>query len=176
MFSDSIKNVKISSKKDYQEFLKVRSSISKNNQNLDDTIKKNLEANLISLSLFNGKKQNIFNLEKKIQSLDNAIYLLKKSNSEVWEYENYLKTLESNKDFLKDNISLRFKNLKLELSNKNTKKINPFLIKEYQKGCEILNIKDDLNIINKINNSSYFGKVNNKQNENLNDLNNRSYN
>ncbi|MBZ7963448.1 hypothetical protein H2274_07810, partial [Campylobacter sp. W0049] len=85
MFSDSIKNVKISSKKDYQEFLKVRSSISKNNQNLDDTIKKNLEANLISLSLFNGKKQNIFNLEKKIQSLDNAIYLLKKSNSEVWE-------------------------------------------------------------------------------------------
>ncbi|MBZ7963747.1 hypothetical protein [Campylobacter sp. 2457A] len=174
-FSDSIKNVKISSKKDYQEFLKVRSSISKNNQNLDDTIKKNLEANLISLSLFNGKKQNIFNLNNKIQSLDNAIYLLKKSNSEVWEYENYLKTLESNKDFLKDNISLRFKNLKLELSNKSTKKINPFLIKEYQKGCEILNIKDDLNIINKINNSSYFGKVNNKQNENLNDLKNRSY-
>lgn len=171
-FSDSIKNVKISSKKDYQEFLKVRSSISKNNQNLDDTIKKNLEANLISLSLFNGKKQNIFNLEKKIQSLDNAIYLLKKSNSEVWEYENYLKTLESNKDFLKDNISLRFKNLKLELSNKSTKKINPFLIKEYQKGCEILNIKDDLNIIDKNDNSSYFGKVNNKQNE---ILNKRSY-
>ncbi|WP_171000058.1 hypothetical protein [Campylobacter taeniopygiae] len=174
-FSDSIKNVKISSKKDYQEFLKVRSSISKNNQNLDDAIKKNLEANLISLNLFNGKKQNIFNLNNKIQSLNNAIYLLKKSNSEVWEYENYLKTLESNKDFLKDNISFRFKNLKLELSNKSTKKINPFLIKEYQKGCEILNIKDDLNIINKINNSSYFGKVNNKQNENLNDLKNRSY-
>ncbi|MBZ7962744.1 hypothetical protein H2274_04140, partial [Campylobacter sp. W0049] len=86
--------------------------------------------------------------------------------------ENYLKTLESNKDFLKDNISLRFKNLKLELSNKSTKKINPFLIKEYQKGCEILNIKDDLNIIDKNDNSSYFGKVNNKQNE---ILNKRSY-
>ncbi|TKX31505.1 relaxase/mobilization nuclease domain-containing protein [Campylobacter estrildidarum] len=171
MFSDSIKNVKISSKKDYQEFLKVKNTISKNNQNLDDAMKKNLEANLISLSLFNGKKQNIFNLEKKIQSLDNAIYLLKKSNSEVWEYENYLKNLESNKDFLQDNITLGFKNLKLELSNKNIKKINPFLIKEYEKGCEILNIKDDLNIINKskISYSSFSRKINNKQNENLKD-------
>ncbi|ELP9405191.1 hypothetical protein QTN04_002058, partial [Campylobacter coli] len=93
---------KLATKSDYDLLEKVKLSILKNDINLDKGLKNTMETNTILTKLFNGKKESIFKIEKKINNINDYIEILKQSNAEVKEYENYLKILEKNKEFLKD--------------------------------------------------------------------------
>ncbi|MCC2965373.1 hypothetical protein J8263_08710, partial [Campylobacter jejuni] len=115
-FVDFMRKNKLATKSDYDLLEKVKLSILKNDVNLDKSLKNTMEANTILTKLFNGKKESIFKIEKKINNINNYIEILKQSNAEVKEYENYLKILEKNKEFLKDYAKNRLDNLKLSIS------------------------------------------------------------
>ncbi|HEB8085166.1 TPA: hypothetical protein RZJ79_001778, partial [Campylobacter jejuni] len=168
-FVDFMRKNKLATKSDYDLLEKVKLSILKNDVNLDKSLKNTMEANTILTKLFNGKKESIFKIEKKINNINNYIEILKQSNAEVKEYENYLKILEKNKEFLKDYAKNRLDNLKLSISkNKNKIPLNAYIIQEYKKGCEYLNINDDLKLVSvKSNKINYGGFNKSKDNQKI---------
>lgn len=167
--ADIMRKNKLATKSDYDLLEKVKLSILKNDVNLDKSLKNTMEANTILTKLFNGKKESIFKIEKKINNINNYIEILKQSNAEVKEYENYLKILEKNKEFLKDYAKNRLDNLKLSISkNKNKIPLNAYIIQEYKKGCEYLNINDDLKLVSvKSNKINYGGFNKSKDNQKI---------
>ncbi|EPR1481126.1 relaxase/mobilization nuclease domain-containing protein [Campylobacter jejuni] len=168
-FVDFMRKNKLATKSDYDLLEKVKLSILKNDVNLDKSLKNTMEANTILTKLFNGKKESIFKIEKKINNINNYIEILKQSNAEVKEYENYLKILEKNKELLKDYAKNRLDNLKLSISkNKNKIPLNAYIIQEYKKGCEYLNINDDLKLVSvKSNKINYGGFNKSKDNQKI---------
>ncbi|EDO8012392.1 relaxase, partial [Campylobacter coli] len=69
--------------------------------------------------------------------------------------------LEKNKEFLKDYAKNRLNNLKLSISkNRNKIPLNAFIIQEYKKGCEYLNINDDLKLASLKTNKIDYGEFN----------------
>ncbi|EAH6958155.1 relaxase, partial [Campylobacter coli] len=66
-----------------------------------------------------------------------------------------------NKEFLKDYAKNRLNNLKLSISkNMNKIPLNAYIIQEYKKGCEYLNINDDLKLASVNFNKMDYGKFN----------------
>ncbi|HDV6579269.1 TPA: relaxase/mobilization nuclease domain-containing protein [Campylobacter lari] len=156
---------KISTKSDYENFKKMKSLILDNTSN-DDIIRKNaLESSTIH-QIYNKKhNESIFKIERKMEKLDNSINLLKLSNAEFKEYEKYLNTLEQNKEFLKECANERFARIKEALENNKNISKNSFIFKEYKKACEILNIKQEINL-EKSNKNNIFNKKENNMERN----------
>lgn len=157
-FCDLFISAKNKTKSDYLNYQKIKKSIDKNT--LDNLIKRSIESKEIQAKLFN-KDTNIFKLQSYLKELDTNIDLLKKSNAELNEYESYLKRLENNKIFIEKIIKDRFNHIKQEISKNRNINLNSFIVKEYQKGCECLNQKDDLNITFK---ASKISKANENKN------------
>ena len=82
--------------------------------------------------------------------------ILKNSNAEFKDYENYYNRLQNNKVFIKEMMSKRFEDVRTLIKNG---KNSDFLKKEYKKACEILNIESKaINTTNTANTKTKLSK------------------
>ncbi|WP_170000651.1 hypothetical protein, partial [Campylobacter sp. RM9328] len=101
----------LTSKGDYERYIRVKNSIEVTKKLLDENAKISIDSSLAYAKVFGNDKNNIFNLSKKLDSLDKSIHILKQSDMNFEEYSNYLKQLEKNKEFLSDLIDERFEKI-----------------------------------------------------------------
>ncbi|MCR8679670.1 MULTISPECIES: hypothetical protein [Campylobacter] len=120
----------------------------------------NIDSSLAYAKVFGNDKNNIFNLSKKIDSLDKSIHILKQSNIEIKEYTNYLKLLQSKKEFLSDLIGKKIEKIVKDKSNDIDK--DSFIYKEYKKVLDLL-AKDS--VIKVRENFSYSKAIEDKTND-----------
>ena len=140
---------------DYRNYKKVYAMLESNNKDLKESIINNIESSII-LSNLPNKKETIFSLNKKLEILEKNIYLLKNSNAEFKDYENYYNRLQNNKVFIKEMMSKRFEDVRTLIKNG---KNSDFLKKEYKKACEILNIESKaINTTNTANTKTKLSK------------------
>ncbi|WP_096024498.1 relaxase/mobilization nuclease domain-containing protein [Campylobacter lanienae] len=130
----------LTSKGDYERYIRVKNSIEVTKKLLDENAKISIDSSLAYAKVFGNDKNNIFNLSKKLDSLDKSIHILKQSDMNFEEYSNYLKQLEKNKEFLSDLIDERFEKIEKIVKGKgNNIDRDSFIYKEYKKAVDLLN-------------------------------------
>ncbi|HEP3231368.1 TPA: hypothetical protein VCM61_000398 [Campylobacter upsaliensis] len=133
-------NHKGASKKDIQNYYRVKNSLEQESKEYKK------ELFLYSTNYYfkhSFENANLFDLEKKTRRLNENIDILKSMDYFVkQESESYLNNLEKNLSYINHIYKKRFENLEKELLEKGNK--NPFLMKEYTKGCEFLGVENQL--------------------------------
>ncbi|MBQ3167490.1 relaxase/mobilization nuclease domain-containing protein [Campylobacter sp.] len=130
----------LTSKSDYEAYIKVKNSIEVTKKLVDENAKISIDNSLVYAKVFGNDKNNIFNLSKKLDSLDKTIHILKQSDMNFEEYFSYLKQLEKNKEFLSDLIDERFEKIEKIVKEKGGNiDRDSFIYKEYKKALNLLN-------------------------------------
>ncbi|RAZ23976.1 relaxase/mobilization nuclease domain-containing protein [Campylobacter hyointestinalis] len=126
-----------SSKADWLNYKKVRRSIAVL-RGRDDEAKKYFDDSLIVTRLL-GRNESLFKLNKKLEILDQSLYILNHSDASDDEKNEFKKRLDDNKEFITGVCKKRFEYVENKLLKSENIKGDEFLFKEYFKGIALLN-------------------------------------
>ena len=125
-----------SSKADWLFSKKVKRSIAVL-RGRDDNAKKYFDDSLVATRLL-GRNESLFKLNKKLEILDQSLYILHHSELGDTEKNEFKKRLDDNKDFISDICKKRFSYIENKLLKSEKISKDDFLLKEYFKGVSML--------------------------------------
>ena len=125
-----------SSKADWLFSKKVKRSIAVL-RGRDDNAKKYFDDSLVATRLL-GRNESLFKLNKKLEILDQSLYILHHSELGDTEKNEFKKRLDDNKDFIADICKKRFSYIENKLLKSEKISKDDFLLKEYFKGVSML--------------------------------------
>ena len=125
-----------SSKADWLFSKKVKRSIAVL-RGRDDNAKKYFDDSLVATRLL-GHNESLFKLNKKLEILDQSLYILHHSELGDTEKNEFKKRLDDNKDFIADICKKRFSYIENKLLKSEKISKDDFLLKEYFKGVSML--------------------------------------
>ncbi|MGG7074236.1 relaxase/mobilization nuclease domain-containing protein [Campylobacter sp. 9BO] len=134
-----------SSKADWLNYKKVRRSIAVL-RGRDDETKKYFDDSLIATRLL-GRNESLFKLNKKLEILDQSLYILNHSDASDDEKNEFKKRLDDNKEFITGVCKKRFEYVENKLLKSEKIDKDGFLFKEYFKGVSMLEAVADERLV-----------------------------
>ena len=131
------KYLKTADKKSRNFYFQAKKELDLIKNNLDKTLLKNVDSALLYSKLF-CKKENCFDIIKKLDLLEKNAYALKGCDFlTIDEKEKYEKMFENNNKILKNMLENRFEKISKIINEKGVEK-NSFIYKEYEKAGKFL--------------------------------------